>query len=80
MGRMTGVKRVYIMFGAFIGMGFALTSPLNATSYNSVDPLSIVWIASDPDGDPLRFILEYSADDGTTWQTITTDLTGTGYD
>ncbi|HWQ84220.1 MAG TPA: IPT/TIG domain-containing protein, partial [Anaerolineales bacterium] len=58
----------------------SLTSPVQYQSYNAVDPLPVTWNASDPDGDPLSFILEYSPDDGATWQTIATGLSGSGYD
>ena len=57
----------------------SLTSPVQFQSYNAADPLPVTWTASDPDGDPLRFILEYSPDDGVTWQTIATGLSGTSY-
>lgn len=42
-----------------------------------IDPaagtLHLSWTASDPDGDPLLFTLQYSADNGATWQALRTD-------
>ncbi len=58
----------------------SLTSPVQYQSYNATDPMPVTWTASDPDGGPLSFILEYSPDDGVTWQTIATGLNGTSYD
>ncbi len=58
----------------------SLTSPIQYQSYNATDPLPVAWDASDPDGDTLCFILEYSPDDGVTWQTIATGLSGASYD
>lgn len=58
----------------------SLSSPVGNQSYNAVDPLPVTWAASDPDSNPLSFILEYSADDGVTWQTIATGLSGLAYD
>jgi hypothetical protein len=38
------------------------------------------WSASDPDGDALTYLVQYSADAGSTWQTVVTDLAATSYD
>jgi hypothetical protein len=38
------------------------------------DEIQIVWEASDPDGDPLKYWLEYSADGGQSWRTLATNL------
>ncbi len=32
--------------------------------------MTIEWEASDPDGDPLRYIIQYSPDNGTTWYIV----------
>lgn len=39
--------------------------------------IHVVWQAADLDGDPLRFALRYSADDGATWRTLMPDTDGT---
>jgi hypothetical protein len=41
---------------------------------------TIRWAASDPDGDPLNYVVQYSVDGGMTWQTLVTDLNSTSYD
>jgi len=38
------------------------------------------WQAFDPDSDPLRFVLQYSRDAGTTWMTVDTDIEDLSYD
>ncbi len=38
---------------------------------------SVRWSGSDADGDALSYSLQYSADNGSTWRTLATDLTGT---
>jgi len=40
---------------------------------------TVRWSGQDEDGDPLRYRLQYSADDGATWRTIAVDLTGSSY-
>ncbi len=42
--------------------------------------LSVAWTASDPDGDELHSIVEYSADGGTTWLPIGVNHTGAELD
>ncbi|MBI4601977.1 MAG: PKD domain-containing protein [Planctomycetes bacterium] len=41
--------------------------------------VQVSWAASDPDGDSLRFALDYSADGGATWIRLPQNLTGTTY-
>jgi uncharacterized repeat protein (TIGR01451 family) len=36
----------------------------------------VTWAASDLDGDPLSFLVQYSPDNGVTWETIAVDVTG----
>jgi hypothetical protein len=38
--------------------------------------ITVSWTASDPDGDPLRYNIQYSADNGATWELLAQDVTG----
>lgn len=40
---------------------------------------TITWLASDPDGDPLTYKIQYSADGGVTYTTLATGLTSMSY-
>ena len=40
---------------------------------------TFTWTASDPDGDPLSYVVQYSKDRGGTWQTLISDLNATSY-
>ena len=46
----------------------------------SVDPISVTWVANGVDGDPLTFNLQYSPDNGATWEMIEQNLTATSVD
>jgi WD40 repeat protein len=46
-----------------------LTAPAGGESLDS-QPLAITWDASDADGDALTFSVDYSIDDGATWQKL----------
>jgi len=39
-------------------------------------PLDVSWVASDPDGDPLRFQVQYSRDNGASWELVAQNLEG----
>lgn len=41
----------------------------------SSDTVDVAWDATDPDGEPLFFNLEYSADQGQTWESVALNLT-----
>ncbi len=41
------------------------------------DTMTVAWNAGDPDDDPLVFNLQYSYDNGTTWQALTGDIGST---
>jgi len=42
----------------------------------SDDPVVLNWISSDPDGDPLRHRVQYSGDNGATWELVADELEG----
>jgi hypothetical protein len=46
-----------------------LTAPMGGESLDSL-PFAITWAASDADGDALTFNVDYSTDDGATWQKL----------
>ena len=54
-----------------------LISPA-AGSTLSAGPFQVSWTGSDLDGDALTYSLLYSNDNGVSWQTLATNLTGTG--
>jgi len=43
------------------------------------DTVELVWRADDADGDSLRYMVQYSADHGATWQAVAVDLDSPGY-
>lgn len=49
-----------------------LTSPKGGESFNQ-SPVTIRWIGNDPDGDALTYTIQYSADNGLTWQALNAD-------
>ncbi|NJK79136.1 MAG: hypothetical protein HC876_05830 [Chloroflexaceae bacterium] len=58
-----------------------LTPPtVTVTSPNGgetvTDALQVEWTASDADGDPLTFNVQYSTDAGQTWEMVTQNITG----
>lgn len=53
-----------------------LLSP-NGGEMIAADSLTIRWAASDPDGDSLRYFVEFSADGGTSWEALAVDWTDT---
>jgi Concanavalin A-like lectin/glucanases superfamily len=40
----------------------------------SDETVTLTWAASDPDGDPLSFDVQYSADGGTNWETVAQNI------
>lgn len=48
--------------------GVSFVTPKAGDQWNGgSDSLDLEWTASDPDGDPVAFLLDYSADGGVTW-------------
>jgi len=46
----------------------------------SGDPITVSWTASDPDADPLTFAVQYTPDDGATWQMVSQNVTSMSLD
>jgi hypothetical protein len=44
------------------------------------EAISVRWISNDADGDPLWHLIQFSPDNGATWETIAIDWDGTSYD
>lgn len=42
--------------------------------------VTVRWVGSDPDGGALRYALQYTNDDGATWETVAADLTVNEFD
>jgi len=53
-----------------------LTYP-NGGEVVTQDPIAVTWTANDPDGDPLFFSVQYSRDDGASWEMLAQNLTDT---
>ncbi len=53
-----------------------VTAP-NGGEILSGDTITVTWTASDPDGDPLNFNVQYSPDNGGTWEMVAQNLAGT---
>lgn len=69
-----GISTVRISAGASPPT-VSLIAPAGGTVLSN-DPIEVRWSASDPDGDELRFAVQFSADDGQSWETIAHNLTG----
>lgn len=70
--------------GALLGGVTAGASPPSVTVLSpnggelfTDDTFPVHWTASDPDADPLVFQVQFSPDNGTTWQVIARDVTDT---
>ncbi len=53
-----------------------VTSP-NGGEILSGNTITVTWTARDPDGDPLSFDVQYSPDNGATWEMVAQNITGT---
>jgi hypothetical protein len=51
-----------------------LTSPNGGENWGQAGGQIITWNASDPDGDKLSYIVDYSRDNGVTWETLAANL------
>jgi hypothetical protein len=55
----------------------SLTSPAGGEVWDGIE--TVVWTASDADGDDLTFAVFYSSDDGASWTPVALDLTESSY-
>ena len=55
-----------------------LISPNGGETWGET-PQTIRWQADDADGDALTFLLQYSLDNGASWTSLATDITGDSY-
>ncbi|MFN0141780.1 MAG: FG-GAP-like repeat-containing protein, partial [Pyrinomonadaceae bacterium] len=55
-----------------------ITSP-NGGEVLGGNSAMVSWNANDADGDPLKYVVQFSSDNGTTWKTIATDWLSTNY-
>jgi len=53
-----------------------LLSPNGGEAWPPYGEHTVTWTGSDADGDPLRYILQYSPDGGATWQAVAVNLAG----
>jgi hypothetical protein len=53
-----------------------IIAPVPGSVFDGRD-ITLAWNASDPDGDQLTFMVAYSPDDGSTWVTLSSHLSGT---
>jgi hypothetical protein len=56
-----------------------LLSPNGGEAWPPYGEHTVAWAGSDADGDPLRYILQYSPDGGATWQAVAVNLADTSY-
>jgi hypothetical protein len=56
-----------------------LLSPSGGEYWPPYSEQTVSWTGSDADGDPLRYVLMYSPDEGETWTPVATNLTGESY-
>jgi uncharacterized repeat protein (TIGR01451 family) len=49
-----------------------ITRPASGDQFGP-GPIVIQWTASDPDGDPLNYLVQYSRDNGASWDTVVLD-------
>ncbi len=82
---MTGTQSIVILHNtpALITRTVSAHTPvITVTAPNGGELLSgssytVTWTASDADSDPLTYLLEYSTDNGATWQLLGTNITRT---
>jgi hypothetical protein len=77
-----GVARVALKHGATLlaerarsphAPGIRLDAPVGGEFWEADEEHEILWTAGDGDGDPLAYLVQYSADAGSTWETLAFD-------
>ena len=58
----------------------ALLSPNGGETWGQTGRATVRWTGSDPDGDALHYVLQYSKDSGQTWQAIVANTQVTAYE
>jgi|GEM_PF-2274969 len=54
-----------------------VTAPVGGEQWGADEEQPVSWAATDPDGDPLMYSVQYSPDKGQTWYTIGVNVTDT---
>jgi hypothetical protein len=57
----------------------AITTRSGGPNLPVTGPITVGWNASDPDGNPLTFTLQYSLNNQTTWRTLVTGIAANSY-
>jgi hypothetical protein len=57
-----------------------LLSPNGGETWGQTGAQTIAWTARDPDGDKLTYMVDYSQDNGATWQTLAANIVDTQLD
>jgi hypothetical protein len=70
---------LYTVVAGLASPTVTLTTP-NGGEILAGETIPLAWSAGDPDDDDLRFNLQYSADDGATWEMVAQGLSGTSFD
>jgi uncharacterized repeat protein (TIGR01451 family) len=85
--QITGVAAVKIMHQSVVLTNRPVPPHLPSVQFSSPspgarltnDPINVAWTAFHPDGHLLTFVLQYSADGGSNWETLALDLTVTQF-
>lgn len=73
-----GNGSITVLAGGNVPPTVTVVAPNGGESLVAGSTTQIQWTASDADGDALTIDVEFSANDGTTWQTLVTDVANGG--